>query len=163
VSRYQKKHSPTHHPDHHPIFISIFWILMVQGKITEVDTPTVQLGATPSELISEPPPSSPHFYARCRSCHNPPNLSWLGTGTGICWIAHPMACFFWLFSICTSVRLHISAVMGLYECILIHSYELFILVCAQPYSQRFSFGASDEKAAVKWRWWWWLRSGIPCL
>jgi len=34
---------------------------MVQGKITEVDTPTVQLGATPSELISEPPPSSPIF------------------------------------------------------------------------------------------------------
>jgi len=31
---------------------------MVQGKITEVDTPTVQLGATPSELLSEPPPSS---------------------------------------------------------------------------------------------------------
>ena len=26
--------------------------------------------------------SSPcHFYARCSSCHNSPNLSWLGTGT----------------------------------------------------------------------------------
>ena len=34
---------------------------MVQGKITEVDTPTVQLGATPSKLISEPPPSSSIF------------------------------------------------------------------------------------------------------
>jgi len=33
-------------------------ILMVQGKKSEVDTTTVQLGATPSELISEPPPSS---------------------------------------------------------------------------------------------------------
>ena len=22
-----------------------------------------------------------HFYARCPSCHNPPTLSWLGTGT----------------------------------------------------------------------------------
>jgi len=28
-------------------------------------------------------PSSiiPHFYGRCASCHNPPNLSWLGRGT----------------------------------------------------------------------------------
>ena len=66
---------------------------MVQGKITEVDTPTVQLGgATPSELISELPPSSSlHFYAGCPSCHNSPNLSWLGTGTEICWIAYPVA------------------------------------------------------------------------
>ena len=39
----------------------IFWILMVQGKITEVDTLTVQLGATPAKPISEPPPSSPIF------------------------------------------------------------------------------------------------------
>ena len=30
----------------------------MQGKITEVDTPTVQQGATPSELISKPPPAS---------------------------------------------------------------------------------------------------------
>ena len=62
---------------------------MVQGKITEADTLTVPLGATPSELISEPPPSSPHFYAGCPSCRNHPNLSLLGTGTGICWIAYP--------------------------------------------------------------------------
>jgi len=69
----------------------IFWILMVQGNITEVDTPTVQLGATLSELISEPPPSSPHFYAGCPSCRSPANLCWLGTGTGICLIAYPVA------------------------------------------------------------------------
>jgi len=31
----------------------------------------------------------PHFYAGCPSCRNPPNLSWFGTGTGICWIAYP--------------------------------------------------------------------------
>jgi len=30
-----------------------------------------------------------HFYIRCPSCHNPSNLSWLGTGTGIWWIAYP--------------------------------------------------------------------------
>jgi len=51
------------------------------------------LGATLFTLTSEPPPSSPHFYTRCPSCHNPPNLSWLGTGTGICWIAYPVAWF----------------------------------------------------------------------
>ena len=31
---------------------------------------------------------SPHFHAGFRSCHNLPHLSWLGTGTGICWIAY---------------------------------------------------------------------------
>jgi len=57
-----------------------FWTFMVQGKITD-NTPTIRLGATPSRLISNPPPSSPHFYTRCLSCRNPPNLSWLATGT----------------------------------------------------------------------------------
>jgi len=61
--------------------ISLFWTFMVQGKITEADTPTIQLAATPSELISVPPPSSPRFYAGCLSCCNPPTLSWLGAGT----------------------------------------------------------------------------------
>jgi len=28
-----------------------------------------------------PPPSFPHFYAGCPSCHNPRNLFWLGMGT----------------------------------------------------------------------------------
>jgi len=54
---------------------------MVQGKITEADTPTIQLSATPSGLISDPPPSSLHLYAACPSCCNPPTLSWLGTCT----------------------------------------------------------------------------------
>jgi len=31
---------------------------MVQGNITEADTPTLQMGATLSRLISDPPPSS---------------------------------------------------------------------------------------------------------
>jgi len=34
---------------------------MVQGKTSEADTPTIRLGATPSRLISDPPPSSPIF------------------------------------------------------------------------------------------------------
>jgi len=46
-------------------------------------------GRPPCELVSDPIPSSPHFYARCPSCCNHPNLSWLGTGTGTCWIANP--------------------------------------------------------------------------
>jgi len=33
----------------------------VQGKITEADTPTIQLTATPSKLITDPAPSSPIF------------------------------------------------------------------------------------------------------
>jgi len=54
---------------------------VVQGKITEAYTPTIWLGATPSRLISNPRPSSPHFLARCPSCHSPSTSSWLGTGT----------------------------------------------------------------------------------
>jgi len=34
---------------------------LVQGEISEADTPTVWLGATPSGLTSDPPPSSPIF------------------------------------------------------------------------------------------------------
>ena len=50
MRRHQKKH--TH---------ATFWIFMVEGKITESDTPTIQLAYTPSGLISDPPPSSPIF------------------------------------------------------------------------------------------------------
>ena len=31
----------------------------MQGKIREADTPTIQMGAIPSRLITDPPPSSP--------------------------------------------------------------------------------------------------------
>jgi len=62
---------------------------MEQGKITNTDTPTVRLGATPSRQISDPPPSSPHFYAGCPSCHNPASLSW--DRHNICWLAYPVA------------------------------------------------------------------------
>jgi len=54
---------------------------MVQREMSEADTLTIQLGIIPSGLISDSPPSSPIFCARCPSCGNPPNLSWLGTGT----------------------------------------------------------------------------------
>jgi len=52
---------------------------MVQEEISEADTQTIWLGATPSGLIGDPSPSSPHFYAGFPSCHNPPDLSWLAT------------------------------------------------------------------------------------
>jgi len=38
-----------------------FWTFMVQGRITEADTPTIWLDATPSRLISDPPLTSPIF------------------------------------------------------------------------------------------------------
>jgi len=34
---------------------------MVQGEISEADTPTIRMGDTPSRLICDPPPSSPIF------------------------------------------------------------------------------------------------------
>jgi len=64
-----------------PVPEEIFWTFTVQGKITEADTLTIWVGTTPSGLISDPPSSSPHFYAGCPSCCNPPTLSWLWTGT----------------------------------------------------------------------------------
>jgi len=47
---------------------------MVQGKITEADTPTIRLIRTnqrPTSII-------PHFYAGCPSCCNPPLYPGLG-------------------------------------------------------------------------------------
>ena len=61
---------------------------MVLGR-QEADTPTIQVGATPSGPISNPPPSISPFYPGCPSCRNPPNISWLGANTGIFWIAYP--------------------------------------------------------------------------
>jgi len=50
------------------------------GKDNGADALTIRLDATPSRLLVPPLPSFPHFYAECRFCCNPPNLSWLGTG-----------------------------------------------------------------------------------
>jgi len=61
---------------------------MVLGR-QEADTPTIQVGATPSGPISNPPPSISPFYPGCPSCRNPPNISWLGANAGIFWIAYP--------------------------------------------------------------------------
>ena len=76
VGQYQKRNSPTH-----TWKVSSFWILWGVGKITEASAPIIRLDATPFRPSMPPPPSSPQFYARCPSCRNLPNLSWLGTGT----------------------------------------------------------------------------------
>jgi len=49
-----------------------FWTLWWKRRLTEADTPTIRLGATPSRLTSArcPSPPSPHFLqARCPSNH----------------------------------------------------------------------------------------------
>ena len=51
---------------------------MVQGKKTEANAPPIRLGSIPSGLISDPPPSFPHFYARCPSCRYSPIYPGLG-------------------------------------------------------------------------------------
>jgi len=72
VRRYQKKAS------------SVF-------KVLRANTPTIRLGATPSILISNPPPSIPPFLRWMPFLPQPPPQFILafGTGTGICWITHP--------------------------------------------------------------------------
>ena len=45
--------------------------LWCKGRLTEADTPTIRLGATPSGLSSkqcQPPPSPMFLQARCPSC-----------------------------------------------------------------------------------------------
>jgi len=71
------------------------------GEISEAGKSSIRLGATPSGLISNPPPPSRHFYAGCPSCRNPPNLSWLEqapnmltcipSGSDTKWLAYPVA------------------------------------------------------------------------
>jgi len=63
---------------------------MVQGKISEADTLTIWLGATASRLISDQPPSSPHFYAWCPQ---PSRCILASDRHQICWLAYPMAWF----------------------------------------------------------------------
>ena len=65
--------------------------LLLDFLVQEADTLTIRIGATLSVLISDQPPSSPHFYARCLSCRSLPNLAWLGDRHQICWLAYPVA------------------------------------------------------------------------
>jgi len=51
-------------------------------KITQADAPTIRMDCHPIQTNWCPRLCHlHHFYAGCPSWHNPPNLSWLGTGT----------------------------------------------------------------------------------
>jgi len=70
VSQYQKVH------------FAIFWIFWCKMNITHADAPTIPMDCHPIQTNRCPYLYHPHhFYARCPSWQNPPNLSWLGTGT----------------------------------------------------------------------------------
>jgi len=69
LSRYQKVH------------FAIFWILWSKMKITQADAPTIWMDCHPFRLNGAPTSAIPQFLAGCPSLHNPPNLSWLWTGT----------------------------------------------------------------------------------
>ena len=70
VSQYQNVH------------FAIFWIFWCKIKITQADALTIQMDCHRIQTNWCPHLYHlHHFYARCPSWHNPPNLSWLGTGT----------------------------------------------------------------------------------
>jgi len=67
VSKYQKVH------------FAIFWNFWSKMKITQTDAPTIWMDCHPIQTNWCPHLCHPdHFYAKCPSLHNPPNLSWLG-------------------------------------------------------------------------------------
>ena len=61
---------------------AIFRILWCKMKITQASAPTIRMDCHPILTNWCPHLCHPHhFYAGCSSWFNPPNLSWLGTGT----------------------------------------------------------------------------------
>jgi len=68
---------------------------MVQEKITEADTPKIRMRATPSRLISDPPPSSPPFLRHMPFLPQPSQFILAWDRHQICWLAYPVA---WLTS-----------------------------------------------------------------
>jgi len=65
-----------------PVPEEIFWTHGARGDIRGRHTDN-SCGCHSIGTNQQPISAIPHFYAGCRSCHNPPNLSWLGAGTGI--------------------------------------------------------------------------------
>ena len=58
------------------------WIFCSKMKITQADAPTIRIDCHSIMTNWCPNLCHPHhFYAGCPSWYNPPNLSWLGTGT----------------------------------------------------------------------------------
>jgi len=56
-----------------------FWTLCCKGRLTEADTPTIRLGATPSGLTSAHHHHPPHIFLqdRCPSCRPTNNVKTL--------------------------------------------------------------------------------------
>ena len=69
--------------------MKIFWIFVEQGKIMEAEAPTVPVDASPTETNNAANPPTAILRLMPFLSHNPPNLSWLGTGTDFCWLAYP--------------------------------------------------------------------------
>jgi len=97
-----------HTHTHTTILPAIFWdypgelvpaevnfLFMVQGKITEADTPTIRMGANPSGLISDPPPSSSPFLRRMPYLLQPSHFILAWDRHQIRWLTYPVA---WLLS-----------------------------------------------------------------
>jgi len=62
--------------------IPVCRISLCKMKTTQADKPTIWMDCCPILTNWCPHLWHPHhFYAGCPSWHNPPNLSWLGTGT----------------------------------------------------------------------------------
>jgi len=70
-----------------------FWTFMVQGRITEADTPTIWLGNTPFGLISDPPPTFPHFLRQMPFLLQCSQFNLACDRHQICWLAYPVAWF----------------------------------------------------------------------
>jgi len=68
-----------------------FWTLWCKGRLTEADTSTIRLGATPSRLIRDPPPSSIHFVCRMPFLPQPSHFILASDRHQICWLAYPVA------------------------------------------------------------------------
>ena len=75
----QKRNTTTHHittvlwplfQDHpgEPVPLENFWTLWCTGRLTEADTSTIQLGATPLGLSSAHLHHPPFLQTRCPSC-----------------------------------------------------------------------------------------------
>jgi len=67
------------------------WTFIVQGKITQADTPTIRLVATPSGLISNPPANIPPFLRRTPFLPQPSHFILAWDRHQICWLAYPVA------------------------------------------------------------------------
>ena len=78
---------------------------MEQGKITEADTPTIQLGSTPSGFRTNQWPTSiiPLFLCWMPFLPQHPHFILAWDGHQICWLAYPVA---WLQSNSQQQKLH---------------------------------------------------------